>query len=100
MADAPCEEKYVDPEMPRGCGVFNPSNRTAAKAPTSLSQSPRGAQQAPECHQGVRISAPQVSLVENLCLLLLFLHLSGFILSCSPAKIAHKEDENYIHMHP
>ena len=38
MTDEPGQEKYIDPEVPRGSGVFNPSNRTAAKAPTSLQQ--------------------------------------------------------------
>lgn len=31
MASEPIQERYVDPDVPRGCGIFNPSNRTGSK---------------------------------------------------------------------
>ena len=32
MAEEPCQSGYVDPDTPRGFGVFNPSNRVASVA--------------------------------------------------------------------
>lgn len=36
MADPPSQDGYVDPDVPRGVGVYNPSNRIGSQLPTRL----------------------------------------------------------------
>ena len=50
MTDQPCENKYIDQDVPRGCGVFNPSNRIGSK--TSACLPSEGSQPAPEASSG------------------------------------------------
>ena len=33
IVDEPAGKQYVDPEVPRGCGVFMPSNRSGSQDP-------------------------------------------------------------------